>query len=108
LDFCDGHGNVFGGITGGTGGTFKKSNRSTYEAAHQAALKMFERILAYSREHKVQVCVAFKGILGTGRDAVAAAISGPEGQEFRSLIVRLEDRTPVKIGGDRPRGKRNT
>ena len=54
------------------------------------------------------MCVAFKGILGTGRDAVAAAISGPEGQEFRSLIVRLEDRTPVKIGGDRPRGKRNT
>ena len=107
LSFIDAYGDVFGRITGGTGGVFKKSNRSSYEAAHQAAMKMFENILAFSREHQVQLCVSFKGLFGAGREAVAAAIAGPEGTEFRSLIVRVEDRTPLKIGGNKPRGKRN-
>lgn len=107
LSFVDAVGNLFGTITAGSDKVFKKSNRSSYEAAHQATLKIFEKVLEFSRDNQVQLCVAFKGLMGTGREAVAAAIMGPEGAEFSRLIVKVEDRTPIAIGGDRARGRRN-
>lgn len=50
--------------------------------------------------------VAFKGLWGYARDAAATAIGGPEGEDIRNLITRLEDRTPLKIGGTRARRPR--
>jgi small subunit ribosomal protein S11 len=113
LSFADARGNLFGTITAGTDKVFKKSNRSTYEAAFQAACKMFAKILDYARGdaerpgHVVQLCVAFNGLQGTGREAIAQAMQGPEGAEFIRLVTRVEDRTPIKMGGPRPRGQRN-
>lgn len=49
--------------------------------------------------------VVFKGLRGgQGREAVAAAIDGQEGDSIRAAIGRVEDRTGIKIGGTR--GKR--
>jgi small subunit ribosomal protein S11 len=96
-------GKVFRTITGGIDKDFKKANRSSYEAAHQAALKVFNAI----EEHgKSTIRIAFNGIFGQGREAVAAALAGPEGVRIRNRIVKVEDRTPIKIGGTRAKKPR--
>lgn len=111
LTFADRLGPCFPTISGGTDVNFKNSHRSTYEAAHQATLKTFERIREYeaywaNAGKPVNLCVAFRGLTGQGREAVAAALSGPEGDAIRPLVVRIEDRTPIKIGGTRARKAR--
>lgn len=94
-------------ITGGTDKDFKKSNRSSYEAAHQAALKMFAAIKENTgKAMNTRMVVAFKGMFGQGREAVSAALLGPEGSDIRRLVVRVEDRTPIKIGGTRAKRPR--
>lgn len=55
---------------------------------------------------RMYIRVAFKGLFGHGRDAAATAIGGPEGEDIRNLITRVEDRTPIKIGGTRARRPR--
>lgn len=50
--------------------------------------------------------VAFKGLRGFARDAAASALGGPEGTDLRNMITRIEDRTPIKIGGTRARRPR--
>jgi small subunit ribosomal protein S11 len=111
LTFTDKVGPLFPTITAGTGNVFRKSHRSSYEAAHQAALKMITKILDASRSfhaqgNKFQLRIAYKGLQGHGREAVHAALNGPEGEEIRNLIARVEDRTPIKIGGTRARKPR--
>ncbi|CAD6589054.1 MAG: hypothetical protein TREMPRED_005245 [Tremellales sp. Tagirdzhanova-0007] len=108
LTFTDGLGPLFGTITGGTGKVFKKSNRNSYEAAHQASLKMISRIVEYSRDagERIRMRVAFKGMFGNGREAVSNALGGNEGTEVRGLIARVEDRTPLVISGTRSRKRR--
>ncbi|KAJ9104561.1 hypothetical protein QFC21_002059 [Naganishia friedmannii] len=94
-------------VTGGTDKDFKKSNRSSYEAAHQAALKMFAAIKENTgKAVNTRMVVAFKGMFGQGREAVSAALLGPEGSDIRRLVVRVEDRTPIKIGGTRAKRPR--
>lgn len=98
-------GKTFATITGGTDRDFKKANRSSYEAAHQAALKAFAKIQETgSREDKITV--AFNGLQGQGREAVAAALAGSDGDQLRSRIVKVEDRTPIRIGGTRAKKPR--
>lgn len=123
LTFTDESGRkVFGTITGGSDKDFKKAHRSSYEAAHQAAIKMFGRIVEHSKgDSKIKgnryassgtgmmdlrLRVAFKGMFGKGREAVAAALTGPEGVEISPSVKVVEDRTPIKIGGTRPRKAR--
>ena len=107
LTFTDALGPLFGSITGGSGGTFKKSNRNSYEAANQAAIKMIARIVEYSHAvPRLRMRIAFKGLFGMGREAVSTAIGGPEGIEMRNLIGRVEDRTPYVITGTRARKRR--
>lgn len=96
-------GPVFGSISGGLDRVFKKANRGTYEASHQAALKMFRRI---EQHGEARIIVAFKGLWGSGRQAVAAALASRDGQTLRRWIIRVEDRTPIKVGGTRPRKAR--
>jgi small subunit ribosomal protein S11 len=109
-------------VTGGSDKDFKKAHRSSYEAAHQASIKMFDCIRDYARgnplsekkvassadghQMKPRIRVAFKGMFGQGREAVASALLGPEGVAVKNMIVRMEDRTPIKIGGTRPRKAR--
>lgn len=108
LTFADHTGPIFPTISAGTDKTFKNSQRASYEAAHQAALKMFPKIEEYVRETRLgnrRVKVVFNGLRGgQGREAIASAISGPEGEMIRQAIGRVEDRTGIKIGGTR--GKR--
>ncbi|KAK8853240.1 hypothetical protein IAR55_003942 [Kwoniella newhampshirensis] len=103
LSLTDGLGPLFGTISGGSDKTFKNSQRSSYEAATQAAIKTFDRVVEWSRStpSRPRVRVAFNGLFGVGREAISSALAGPEGTEMRSLIVRVEDRTKVKIGGVR-------
>ncbi|WRT70217.1 uncharacterized protein IL334_007212 [Kwoniella shivajii] len=105
LSLTDGMGPVFSTVSGGSDKIFKNSQRSSYEAATQAATKMFEKILEWNRSlspsNKVNIRVAFNGMFGMGREAISSALAGPEGQELRSLITRVEDRTKIKIGGTR-------
>ncbi|KAL7418413.1 hypothetical protein Q5752_006871 [Cryptotrichosporon argae] len=82
---------TLGAYSAGSGKAFKGAARSSYEAAHQAALKIFERtrdVADYYRTqgNDVRLVVAYKGLQGQGREAVHAALSGPEGEEVRSLV----------------------
>jgi small subunit ribosomal protein S11 len=108
LTFADHTGPIFPTISAGTDKTFKNSQRASYEAAHQAALKMFSKVEDYVRTSGVgnrRMKVVFNGLRGgQGREAVASAISGQEGDGIRQAIGRVEDRTGIKIGGTR--GKR--
>ncbi|WVR07657.1 hypothetical protein IAU60_004699 [Kwoniella sp. DSM 27419] len=105
LCLTDNHGPLFGTVSGGSDRVFKNSQRSSYEAATQAATKMIDKIVAWNAslnsDQRPRIRVAFNGMFGMGREAVSAALSGPEGQEMRSLIMRVEDRTRIKIGGTR-------
>ncbi|WWC91709.1 uncharacterized protein L201_006655 [Kwoniella dendrophila CBS 6074] len=110
LSFTDGLGPLFSTISGGSDGSFKNSQRSSYEAATQASIKMFEKILDFyqttsiprsSKSQRFNLRVSFNGLFGQGREAISSALSGPEGQEIRTLIRRVEDKTKVKIGGTR-------
>jgi len=139
LTFSDHTGPLFPTISGGTDKTFKNSQRASYEAAHQAALKMFGRMEEYSRSTgqsqlpsstlatrgrvfspqyaqslsmtsgigSRKVKVVFSGLRGgQGREAVANAISGQEGDGVKQFIGRVEDRTGIKIGGTRGKKRR--
>jgi small subunit ribosomal protein S11 len=112
LTLSDRQGPLFPTITGGTGKTFKNAARSGYEAAHQAALKMFEKMKEVSREAPVrgsrgiQIRLAYKGFQGQGAEAFSQALGGNEGGDVRKMIVKVEDRTGVKIGGTRARKPR--
>ncbi|WVF72971.1 hypothetical protein IAT40_007789 [Kwoniella sp. CBS 6097] len=105
LSLTDGLGPVFSTVSGGTDRTFKNSQRSSYEAATQASTKMFDKIVEWSRtlghQDRPKIRIAFNGLFGMGREAFAGALAGPEGQEMRSLVARVEDRTRIKIGGAR-------
>ncbi|WWC72025.1 uncharacterized protein I206_105984 [Kwoniella pini CBS 10737] len=105
LSFTDGLGPIFGSISGGSDKLFKNSQRSSYEASTQASLKIFEKILEFNRsqpiKNKLNLKISFNGLFGMGREALSSALSGPEGQEIRKLITRVEDKTKIKIGGTR-------
>ncbi|RSH78663.1 uncharacterized protein EHS24_002392 [Apiotrichum porosum] len=111
LTFTDKTGPLFPTITSGTDKVFKKSQRNSVEAAHQATLKMFARIQAVTTEWKTmqyqpKINIAYKGVGGKGREAVHLAILSNNGDEIRPLITRVEDRSPIKIGGTRARTAR--
>ena len=80
---------------------FKHVQRSTYEAGYQCAVRMFERIAREQEETgTVRLEIVFKG-RGMGRDALQKALMMSEGELVRRLVIRLTDKTPIKIGGVR-------
>ena len=130
LTFSDKVGPLFPTISAGSDKTFKGAKRGEYEAAHQATLKMITKITEFwelgnprgrpteegrsnDRERptsgsssRAKVLLAFKGQGGRGRDAVANALGGPDGVTLKGIWGRVEDRTPIKIGGTRARKPR--
>jgi small subunit ribosomal protein S11 len=109
LTYADQRGPLFPTITAGTDKTFKKAGRATFEASHQASLKMFKRIQDRYQEQgsgNTKVLVALKGYNGQGGEAFQQALAGPDGDDLRKMINRVEDRTGVKIGGTRSRKPR--
>ena len=109
LTYADQRGPLFPTITAGTDKTFKKAGRASFEAAHQASLKMFKRIqerYQEQREAHTSVIVALKGYNGQGGEAFQQALASPDGLELRKMIKGVEDRTGVTIGGTRSRKPR--
>ena len=92
--------NVSGGLVG-----FKKVQRSGYEAGYQCAVRMFGAIKAEAEKGPIAVTLLFNGF-GQGREATTRALMSPDGEAARSHIVRVTDRTPIPMGGVRPKKKR--
>lgn len=92
---------------------FKGANKSSYEAGYQCAVRAFKRIEEEitSPNFKdggispVTLALKFKGF-GWGREAVQKAFMTSEGDNIRSSVVVVEDRTPIKIGGTRAKKAR--
>lgn len=93
-------------FSGGSCG-FKKFHRSGYEAGYQCAIRAFARILKEREEvPNMKLEVFFKGF-GQGRDAAQKALLGVEGEDLRPVILKITDKTPLKIGGTRaPKARR--
>lgn len=101
---------VLSRISGGTAG-FKKVHRSGYEAGYQCAVRSFAQLVKLDEENVeqggggVDVTLLFNGF-GQGREAVTRALLSPDGEAVRGMFVRVTDRTPIPIGGVRPKKKR--
>ncbi|KAG8689556.1 hypothetical protein FRC12_018063 [Ceratobasidium sp. 428] len=99
-----------GSASGGTVG-FKGVGRSGYEAGYQCALRIFDRIAQLKKtvntahgELKIELCL--NGMFGQGREAMYRALMTQDGEHVRSLISRVTDTTPIRVGGTRPKKRR--
>ena len=84
---------------------FKGANRASYEAGYQSAVRIFGVIEKLAAEKDFKIALFFKGF-GQGRDALKTALLAVEGQNIRSLVCSVSDRTPIKIGGTRSKKMR--
>ncbi|PKI84681.1 hypothetical protein MVES_001318 [Malassezia vespertilionis] len=91
--------------SGGTVG-FKKAGRSGYEAGYRAALRIFEKIGANQTRWRVNSIEVLWNGFGQGREAVFRAMMASEGEKVRGLVKVMTDKTPIKIGGVRPKKRR--
>ncbi|TFL05637.1 hypothetical protein BDV98DRAFT_560378 [Pterulicium gracile] len=113
-------GKALGWASGGRSG-FKGTNKSSFEAAYQAVMEIFKvirwRIDLIDEKQKgkgggeggdkypergkdMLIEVVFKGA-GKGREAMSSALSSTEGAGIREKVIRMTDRTPIKVGGTR-------
>lgn len=98
-------GDPLASASGGSVG-FKKSARSGYEAGYRAAFSMFGKINEFKDAWRVQHLEVLWNGFGQGREAVFRALLAGEGQGTKNLISKMTDKTPVKIGGVRPKKRR--
>ncbi|CAO3598321.1 unnamed protein product [Absidia cylindrospora] len=85
--------------SGGSAG-FKKAQRSGYEAAHQAAIQLLEKVQAKNLQVP-NIHIVLKGF-GPGRDAAFKALVAGAAWQVR----RITNATPVPFGGCRPKKAR--
>ena len=100
VTFARPKGDQFLTLSGGKVG-FKKSNRNGYEAGYQcatSAFKVLEEALAGDKDAKWQL---YLNGFGPGREAIQKAITASEGHGLKRRLVRVIDKTPIKIGGTR-------
>jgi len=102
--FTNGEGNVVGWISGGCCG-FKHSRRGEYEAGYQCAVRIFKKIEERLLVEPFKLELIYKGF-GLGRQALDSALLTTEGEKIRPLLLRMTDRTPLKIGGTRAKKAR--
>jgi len=98
------NGNTVAWFSGGSC-EFKKAHRASYEAGYQCAIRMFQRIEAVALRGPLLIDLFLKGF-GQGRDALQKALLSSEGDNVRSMIFSVTDRTPLKIGGTRAKKAR--
>ncbi|CDR88959.1 related to ribosomal protein YmS18, mitochondrial [Sporisorium scitamineum] len=98
-------GDPLASASGGSVG-FKKSARSGYEAGYRAAFSMFGKINEFKGAWRIQHLEVLWNGFGQGREAVFRALLAGEGQLTKGLISKMTDKTPVKIGGVRPKKRR--
>ncbi|WFD02691.1 hypothetical protein MOBT1_001374 [Malassezia obtusa] len=91
--------------SGGTVG-FKKAGRSGYEAGYRAALRIFTRISENQPRWRINSIEVLWNGFGQGREAVFRAMMASEGEQVRNMIKVMTDKTPIKIGGVRPKKRR--
>ena len=84
---------------------FKGANRASFEAGYQSAVRVFQVIERLADEKDFKVALFLKGF-GQGREALKTALLAVEGQNIRSLVCSVTDRTPIKIGGTRSKKTR--
>jgi len=84
---------------------FKGSNRASYEAGYQCAVRIFRVIEELAEEKDFSIALFFKGF-GQGREALKTALLAVEGLYIRPMICSVADRTPIKIGGTRSKKTR--
>lgn len=85
--------------SGGSAG-FKKAARSGYEAAHQAAIQLLDKMNSKNLQVP-NIHIVLKGF-GPGRDAAFKALVG--GSQWN--VKRITDATPIPFGGCRPKKAR--
>lgn len=80
---------------------FKGVNRRSYEAGYQcatSAFKILEEALAADSNARWQL---YLNGFGPGREAIQKAVTAAEGLAVKRKLVRVVDKTPIKIGGTR-------
>lgn len=91
--------------SGGSCG-FKGANRKSHEAGYQCAMHAFRRLEEVIKEKgRISLVLHFAGF-GKGRFAVEGVFLTSEGDKIRPLVLEVEDRTRIKIGGTRSKKKR--
>lgn len=91
--------------SGGSCG-FKGANRKSHEAGYQCAVRAVQRLEQVVKDQgRVAIALHFCGF-GKGRYAVEGVFLTSEGDRIRPLVVEVEDRTRIKIGGTRSKKKR--
>ena len=93
-------GNIIRTVSAGALG-FKGVNRRSFEAGYQcatSAFKILEEALVGDKDAKWQL---YLNGFGPGREAIQKAITAAEGHALKRRLVRVVDKTPIKIGGTR-------
>jgi len=93
--------------TGGKCG-FKGQKRATFEAGYQCAMQVFKVMEEQKKKDKMMTVEVFLSGFGQGRDAMFKALMSGEGQEVKSYIHRVTDRTPIQVGGTRAKKMRRS
>jgi small subunit ribosomal protein S11 len=104
ITFASSTGHVVGKLSGGSAG-LRRNLSGSYEAGYTCATSIFKSIVQKRSEEEFNLHLIFKGF-GQGRDAMAKALMTAEGKEVKDLIVRITDKTPIKVGGTRAKKKR--
>ena len=87
---------------------YKKFNRSTYEASHTCATAVVRRMeeekdrLQGEGRDPPRVALMFNGF-GQGREAMTTVLQSGDGRTVRNMVWMITDKTPIKVGGVRPR-----
>jgi small subunit ribosomal protein S11 len=84
---------------------FKGANRSSYEAGYACALHVLKRVLEENEKHRFTLQILLNGF-GHGRDAIYRALLTAEMESIKRIVTRVTDRTPLAIGGVRPKKRR--
>ena len=100
-------GDTLASASGGTVG-FKKAGRSGYEAGYRAAFRVFDQIAENRGRWRLHALEVLWNGFGQGREAVFRAMMASEGELVRSLVKTMTDKTPIKVGGVRPKKRRST
>ena len=83
---------------------FRKAARGTYDAAYQLGAYLMNRMRHEGLLQQIQALELLMRGFGPGREAVLKILLGIEGQQLRSKVVRVVDKTRLKFGG--PRSKK--
>ena len=87
---------------------YRKFNRSTYEASHACATAMVRRLEDEKERRREdgrdapRVALMFNGF-GQGREAMTTVLLSGDGRTVRDMVWMITDKTPIQVGGVRPR-----